>query len=263
MLPAMIARLTSRRGRRARRVMLAAVARTVAAGGAPAAPAWIDRLLGNHDGPAESAAARRKPAHFQIDEGGGFVLDHADDRLLLKFDDNPEVWVLTGARGPRGDLIYVDDSGRTLLRTNQMGGVTVFTAKHPGGAAAAADANTPALLRITAVGASALYQRLVQTSQRSGRAARRVITFAAPDADPASDGLIADAAGVAGEAIAGLAARPEGRRILTRIGKVEIDHGAKSGVVQRGGVLKITVAPALGYAGRPSSARIARVLGVK
>ncbi len=263
MLPAMIARLKSRRGRRARLVLLAAVALTVTAGVAPAAPAWIARILGYHDGPAESAAARRKPAHYQIDEGGGFVLDHANDRVLLKFDDNPEVWVLTGARGPRGDLIYIDDTGRTLLRTNQMGGVTVFTTRRPSGAAAAADADAPASLRITPVGASALYQRLVQASLRAGHAARHLIAFEAPDADPASDGLIADATVVAGEAISSLAGRPEGRRILTRIGKVEVDRGLKSGVVQRGGVLTITVAPALGFAGRPSSARIGRTLGVK
>ena len=263
MLPVMIATLSSRRGGLARASALAALGLATAAGGAFGAPAWIACILDHHNGPAESAAERRKPAHYQIDEGGGFILDHATDRVLLKFDDNAEVWVLAGARGPRGDLIYFDDSGRTLLRTNQMGGVTVFTTRRPSGAAAAADAVAPAPLRITPVGASALYLRLVEASLRASRAARHLITFEAPDADPASDGLIADTTMVAGEAVTAVSARPEGRRILARIGKVEIDHGAKSGAVQRGDVLKITVAPSLGYAGRPSSARIARALGVK
>ncbi len=229
---------------------------------AVAAPGWISRILGHHEDP-ETAAARHKPTHYQTDDGGGFVLDHTGEQLLLRFDDSPEAWVLTAARGPRGDLIYFDDAGRTLLRTNQMGGVTVFTTTRPSGAAAARDSTSAPPLRLTSIGPAALYQRLIWASARAGRAAHHLVAFEAPNADPASDGLIADAATTASEAVATLAGRPEGRRALTRLARVEIDRGGESEVSQRGGVLKITVAPAHGFAGRPSSARILRALSAR
>lgn len=263
MFSAMIAARDAKPRRLARASVLAAVGLALVAGGVFAAPAWIERLLSRGDAVASPAGARHGPAHYRTDEGGGFVIDHASDRVLLKFDNSPEVWALTGARGPRGDLIYFDDAGRTLLRTNQMGGVTVFTDRRPGGSAATVETDTAATLQITSVSAAALYQRLVQVSARAGSAAGHAIAFEAPDADPLSDGVIADAIGVAGEAIVTLAGGREGRRMLTHIDKVQIDHGAESGVLSRAGVLKITIAPALGFAGRPSSARIAQALDAK
>ena len=49
----------------------------------------------------------------------------------------PEVWALSRSRGPRGDIIYKNDISEPMLRATKLGGMTVFTPKHPDGAAAA------------------------------------------------------------------------------------------------------------------------------
>jgi hypothetical protein len=227
-----------------------------------AAPAWLRNAWGaarRADG-GESQAPRL--ARFSIDEGGVFVLDRSAPRPLLKFDDSPEVWVLWPVRGPRGDVIYKNDLGEPMLRATKLGGMTVFTPRRPTGAAAAlAGASSP--LRLSPIGPVALLQRVLQASVRASRAAQHLIGFDAPDADAASDGVIADAAGVAAEAIVTLSARPGGKTVLARIDKVAFVEGARADVIARRTVITITIVPAQGFAGRPSSLRILSAVGVR
>ncbi len=98
---------------------------------------------------------------------------------------------------------------------------------------------------------------------RSSRAAQHELEFDAPDADPNSDGLIADAAAAVVEALINLSGRPGGRAILRRLGSVAIQPTGKSAVELRGRVITISVNPAQGYAGRPSSDRILLALGAR
>ena len=225
-----------------------------------AAPGWLKRAFAGH-GPASHLDAKTV-ARYRIDSGGAFVLDQTALRPLLKFDDNPEVWVLTASRGPRGDMIYSSDLGRPLLRMTHMGGVTVFTRERPGGSAAA-PAGAGAPLRLVSIGPAGLYRTLLQASARSSRAARHLVGFDAPDADAASDGLIADTATVASEAIVSLAVDGEGRAVLSHVARIEILRGARPAAAMRGGVLGIVVTPTLGVAGRPSSQRILLAVGAR
>jgi hypothetical protein len=238
---------------------LVAVAICAIGGGArAAAPSWLKRAFTLH-GPQRPA---KIVARYRIDAGGAFILDETTPRPLLKFDDSPEVWVLNASRGPRGDMIYTSDLGRPLLRTTQLGGVTVFTPDRPGGSAAAPVGAGPPL-RLVSVGPAGLYRILLQASARASRAARHLVAFEAPDADPTSDGLIADAAVVASEAVVTLSIDNEGRAILNRVGRVEISHGGRPGAALHGSVVDITVTPALGVAGRPSSQRIMFAIGAR
>jgi hypothetical protein len=223
-----------------------------------ATPDWLKRAFSPHG----VAHAGKTVEHFRIDSGGAFVLDQTSSQPLLKFDDSPEVWVLTASRGPRGDMIYTSDLGRPLLRTTRMGGVTVFTPERPDGSAAA-EIGPGAPLRLTSVGPTGLYRALLQASVRASRAARHLVGFEAPDADSTSDGLIADAATVASEAVVTLSAANDGRSILSRVVRVEILRGIRPGASLRGSVVAITVAPALGIAGRPSSQRILFAIGAR
>lgn len=223
-----------------------------------AAPSWLKRAFTvrgpNHAG--------KTVARYRIEVGGAFILDQSAPQTLLKFDDSPEVWVLTASRGPRGDMIYTSDLGRPLLRTTRMGGVTVFTPERPDGSAAAS-VGSSSPLRIVSVGPAGLYHALLQASARASRAARHLVAFEAPDADATSDGLIADAATVASEAVITLSTDNDGRSILSRVARVEIVRGGRPGASLRGGVVDITVAPALGVAGRPSSQRILFAIGAR
>ena len=70
-------------------------------------------------------------ARYQMDEGGAFVFDRSTVKPLLKFDDDPEIWALQPAPGPRGDVIYRNDVGEPMVRATRLGGMTVFTPKRP------------------------------------------------------------------------------------------------------------------------------------
>src|SRR5215469_708650 len=123
-----------------------AVLLTSTATGSPslgAAPLSLrEALTGQHVG------ERADPpviARYETDEGGQFILDRSTPRPLLKFEDNPEIWVLQSAPGPRGDTIYRNDLGEEMLRATHMGGMTVFTETRPDGSAAALDGASPPL----------------------------------------------------------------------------------------------------------------------
>ena len=104
-------------------------------------PSLRDFLLPRHAEPSGLSPGRYLPA-----EGEAFVVDRVQTgSLLLRFDDNPEVWALTPVAGPRGDVIYKDDTGETVLRSTRLGGLTLFTGDRPMGAPAAYSGDGPSI----------------------------------------------------------------------------------------------------------------------
>ncbi len=195
-------------------------------------------------------------ARYVTEDGEGFILDRSQPRPLLKFDDSVEVWVLNPFPAPRGDTIYKNDLGETMLRATRLGGVTLFTDERPKGEAVSlAGGGTP--LRLLLLNVQALNDRMVQAAYRSGRAARHGISFQY-EASPASTGLMADAAVVV--TLAFLKVAEQKRNVLGQIGLVHFVEGAKPTAQLRDNTLWITVAPAQGIVGRPSSKRIVQVL---
>jgi hypothetical protein len=224
-----------------------------------AAPGWLRKALTTHlTGRPKSPPVAR----YEIDSGGDFILDRSAPRPLIKFEDSPEVWALTVSRGPRGDLIYWNDLRQPLVRMTKFGGVTVFTPRRPEGSAASLAGPAPPL-RLQSLGWVALTQRLLFASTRSGHAAQHSILFEAPDADAADDALIADAALVVSEAMAGLAVRPGGRTLMGRITRVYLTPARQPDASVRDNTLVISVTPTLGLAGRPSSLRVQQALGAR
>jgi hypothetical protein len=235
---------------------LSAAALAVAASAAPMS--LHEAFMGGHlaDRPTGPPTAR-----YQTDEGAVFILDRSTSKTLLKFDNDPEIWVLQPAQGPRGDIIYRNDLGEEMLRATSLGGVTVFTLRRPEGSAAAFDGATQPL-RIGPVGPTQLRDEFYQASVRASRFARHEIVFeTGKDADPTTAGEVADAAAVASEAIVDVAARPNGRRILSRIDDVVITQGGKPNAVLQKNRLVVTIVPRNGVVGRPSSRRIERAAG--
>lgn len=195
-------------------------------------------------------------ARYVSEDGQKFVLDRTSSRPLLKFDDSREVWALQATAAPRGDVIYKNDQGRAVLRATRLGGLTLFTEARPGGTAVALDGGgTP--LRLPLLGPQALLERLAQSSARASRAARRLIPFEA-DADPNSAPLVADAAMVTADALVRMSRTD--RRQLAKVRKVELVQGSRASAVLQSDVIRVTIAPGQGVAGRPSSERIVAVL---
>jgi hypothetical protein len=200
-------------------------------------------------------------ARYVSEDGDGFVLDLSQDKPLLKFDTSPEVWTLDPRPAPRGDIIYKNDVGETLLRATRLGGFTIFTNHRPDGEAAALQGATSPL-KLAPLGPQALLDRLGAASLRASHAARHVILFDA-EANPGSSAVIADAAMVASVAVMRVSERPKGRDRVTSLRRVFLEEGKRvaAQLEKKTGTLKITVMPALGLAGRPSSDRIAIAMG--
>ncbi len=216
-----------------------------------------DRLFGPRPPFGGRPLAAPPVARYVSEDGDGFILDLTQGRPLIKFENSFEVFALRPQPGPRGDTIYKNDLGEPVLRATRLGGLTVFTDDHPSGeAAAVAGATSP--LRLAAMDAQALLEKLGQASIRASHAARRLIPFEA-EATPTSSSLIADAAMVTSEAVVRMTKKPSDHRFLDKILKVRLLAGRKAGATLDQGVLEVTVSPTQGLAGRPSSDRIIQV----
>jgi len=243
------------------RAIFAAVLGAVALGFAGPAAAAPESLREGLFGPRPTEGRQFAPppvARYISEEGDGFTLDRTQPRPLLKFDNSMEVIVLQPQPAPRGDVIYKNDLGEPVLRATRLGGVTIFTDARPEGSAAAL-AGVGIALRIIPLSAQALLERLGQASFRASRAARRLMVFEAPNIKATSFTLVGDAAMVASEAVVRLSRRPDGNRVLSKFNTIRFTEGRKVGAEVSRGTLQITVAPAQGLAGRPSSERLVAV----
>ncbi len=224
-----------------------------------------DFLFPHRQEGASLASGRYQPA-----EGEGFIIDRSNpEHVLLRFDDSAEVWALKPVSGPRGDVIYKNDTGEPVLRATRLGGLTLFTEARPGGAATAYGGDGP-LIRLPAIpNANMLFQSLVQSSLRASRAAQHLVVFEAPDLSPrditpSASSVLADAAAITADAFSRLAGHsPIGRSQVARFAKVQFTTGREAQAQATGTVMIITISPDKGFAGRPSSARIERVMSRK
>ncbi len=191
---------------------------------------------------------------------GFFILERSNPRLVLRFDNSPEHWVLLGTRGPRGDIIYKTDAGRVMLRTTMSGGMTLFTPENPGGLAVAYVGPIQPWRPLPPISPTVLFARLATAAVRARRAAQHLITIEA-ETNPEGSALAADAGIVASEAIVRMSSRPRGRILLARIGSISVVEGPQPRANLRNGVLTVTITPSLGLMGRLSSDRIIAVIG--
>jgi len=137
-----------------------------------------------------------------------------------------------------------------MLRATRLGGLTLFTVESPGGTAVALQGEAAPIRPPAILSPAALLQHMAQASARASRAMQRLVVFDAPDVTPESAFLVADAAGVTAEAIASLDKKT---REGLKLNRVVFEPGRVSSAKLNDGVLQITVAPAKGVAGRPSS----------
>ncbi len=196
--------------------------------------------------------ANDRPAaeRYQTPDGRvRFVLDRSGQRAaLVKFEGSDEVHVLRPVPGPRGDDIYKTDTGDVLLRVTAMGSVIVYTdPARMGAPATLAGRSTPMAPPTAPQGG---LQARMEAIQRDLARRGRPVTFAAPaNVTAPASGVVADAAARAAE---GLAASPQAMTVR----RVVIRYGAQPHAAVVNESLTITVAPQMGYAGRPSAAAV-------
>ena len=222
------------------------------------APAGAQTSLRDHLTARPGAAP--PAAKYVTGDDREFVLDRTGPGALLKFEDDEEVWALRPSPGPRGDVIYRDDTGRPVVRATRLGGVTVFTPDRPGGLPAAL-AGQASRIRPAAMSAVQLLRHLARQSVRASRALGRRIDFDAPDVSRGEEMVYADAAAVAADALSEAAARDRSRAAVRNVRRVELVQAPRADVALAGDTVRIMVAPPHGHAGRPSSRRILRRIG--
>jgi hypothetical protein len=225
-----------------------------------------DFLFGGHS----ASGSRHAPppvARYVSETGDAFVLDRRARLPLMKFENSSEVWVLFTQPAPRGDTIYKNELGESVLRASKLGGMTLFTSERPAGDAVAMTGKASSIQPPPFMSVKAVFQQLLQASIRASRAARHGVSFeaiddatgASNDVTPDTSVLVADTATVTAEALERMA-RNGDRALLSRVVRVLLVRGGKPGVSLKGGDLTVIYAPDKGLAGRPSSKRIIKVM---
>ncbi|WP_300527125.1 DUF4908 domain-containing protein [Maricaulis sp.] len=211
-----------------------------------------DRLLRNERQQESSGWYQR------ADSGDFFLFDRSQSVALLRERDDPdaEVLVLFANRAPGGGTSFVTDTGREVVRLNPLGGATYFPADAPGGVIA--DYASPAGgLAPTPRSPAEVRDMAQEVAASFADALNRNIAVEYAPAPRSGLGVQYDTLILI--EIALREARSERRR-LRRLENINIELGAEPGAVREGEMLRVTIAPEYGYAGRPSSARIARAM---
>lgn len=196
-----------------------------------------------------------------------FLCETDDQRLDCALDDtapSPEIYQLNAIRGPRGDVIYKNAQGETLLRIAAYGGATVFWPGETQGTAASKSFGDDRALSLVFEDQQVATMRAQSAAAHISAKTGAPILFdisAAPRAPGSNSAVLADAVLTAAKGIARVAKDPTGARVIAaRIKKVAFAPGKTANVRLDGSVLVIVYVPNLDIDGRPSSSEIAYFL---
>jgi hypothetical protein len=176
----------------------------------------------------------------------------------MRFERSTEVWELRPTPAPRGDIIYRNDNGDQILRVTPDGGMTLYTTSAPQGSPVSRAGDAQGLARATLNGAQ-LVDYFMRQSYRASQALGRLIVIDV-DIQPGSEQLAADAVSAASDAIVRMARSSNLRGEVDRVRRVVVSDQGRPAVTLSQGTLRIVIDPRAGLAGRPSSARIVRVV---
>jgi len=210
---------------------------------------------------AQAQSRRNGPSsgRYMSGTGQGFTLDTSGSRPLLRLDRSTEIWVLQPTPAPRGDIVYRNDNGDQILRVTPDGGMTLYTTAAPQGSPVSPVGDAQQLLAPTLT-AVQLWNFIVRQSDRASRALGRLVVVDV-DIQPGSEAAAADALSTSTDAIVRMARSSNLRREVDKVQRIVItDQGGRSQVSLSRGTLRIVIDPRAGVAGRPSSARIVRLV---
>ena len=208
--------------------------------------------------PDRSRGAMPESGRYVSDTGQTFVLDRSGPRTLMRFERSSEVWVLRPQPAPRGDVILRNDAGDQVLRVTPDGNMTLYTTASPQGAPVSLDGSASRLLPPT-LSAVQLANFIIHQSGRATQAVGRLV-LVDMEIGEGSEAVAADALSTAVDAIVRMRRSAGLRADAARVRRIVVTDLGRPRVSFSRGVLTIVIDPTAGYAGRPSSARIARVI---
>ncbi|MEO0694647.1 MAG: DUF4908 domain-containing protein [Pseudomonadota bacterium] len=190
-----------------------------------------------------------------------FLCADGDEDIGCRIDEEvpaEEIHLLSANRASRGDTIFKNEAGGTVLRLTSYGGSTVYLPGDKTGRAASKSFGDDPSLSLLPVGEETVARRLQNATALVSAAVGSPIIFEAPApiADEVADhAVLADAIVRTAE---GLAAATEGRKAGLTIKRVvfSADENARTGV-DKDGTLRVRYEPSRDILGRPSSSDIA------
>jgi hypothetical protein len=186
-----------------------------------------------------------------------FVLDRTREPPLLKFQDSFEVLALSRVPASRGDEILRTDTSEDLVRVTALGAVTIYLRERPTGMPATRLGPAEPLPTLE-VASPNMVEAFRALNAHAGEA--EVDAPVAPASASAANALLADAVRLTAEGLRASAAAPDGENRIARLTRIEFVFGAGADVRLSEGVLLVQLDQSLGYAGRPSSMRVADVV---
>lgn len=206
-----------------------------------------------------------RPGAYSAGDQFKFTLNRYLDRFLLRFANDPEIYVLYADHGSLGGRILRYDSGVTALQVSGWGAITLYTDAEPSGLPAerTGDSASPTVAQVSL----AQVQTAADDEARHLAYVRHVhlkfgADWSALAGDPDMRAFAFDAMQNAARGIERFAARAAARTALAaRADSVQIAAAGRPLLELRGRTLNVTFNPEQGFAGRASSRGIARGLG--
>ncbi|HEX4301182.1 MAG TPA: DUF4908 domain-containing protein [Rhizomicrobium sp.] len=202
---------------------------------------------------------------YTVSNGATFTLDRYDDKYLMRFGGEPEIYVLYVDHGSLGGRVLKYDSGGTAMQVSGWGALTIYTDAQPGGLPAehSGGSTMPAPAQVTL---GEMQNAANDESEHLAYVRSLHIAFDADwpalAADAALRAITFDAMQNAARGIDRFAAIAAGRIALAaKMDTVRMVSGGRPTIALQGRTLLVTFVPAKGLAGRASSHGIARALG--
>ncbi len=208
-----------------------------------------------------------EPGTYQAGEHVTFTLARWNDKYLLRFNGDPEIYVLYPSSTTMGGRILKYDTTRTAISVSGWGGITVYTDARPAGLPAMrADEHDPAFPSARPTSFRELRNAAKDESAHLSYTRTVKITFLA-DWDrlaqhPAVWAQAFQAIENTGRGIDRFTASTKGREIVSRkLRAVRLQDGMRPAIAISGKTLLVTFDASKTYAGRPSSRAILHALG--
>ncbi len=221
----------------------------------------VERFVLASDNRAFIIQARSRTARVK------FLCGQNDPRLDCTLDaeaPSPEIFLLTVTRGPRGDSIFKNADGETVLRLASYGGATVQWPGDNEGSAASKSFGDDQAVVLPAVGFDAALRRANAATAIISAATGAPITFElnnTPGEELSNAGVLADAIVRAASGVNAVASDPTGARILAdRIRRIAFEVGPAPTARFESDALIIQYVPDQDISGRLSSRAIERFL---
>ncbi|MEM1138928.1 MAG: DUF4908 domain-containing protein [Pseudomonadota bacterium] len=191
----------------------------------------------------------------------GFVLDQSSRNPRLKMDGSPEIFVLEAHPSTRGQVIMQEGNGGPSLRLSPLGGGTLYNGIAPSSGAPFGTERSAQPLRLAPRSRDQAMQLgddlAAQLSARHGLNIAVDADWAQIPQTGPRPSVLADAIEIAGLALNRLAADPLARSAAAeRLTTLRFEEGRSVGLALQADTLTVTIKPADGLEGRPSSFRI-------